>query len=382
MSFVKYTGLHNPNEVLTKIAEYVKSRGYEVADDLKDDLNIYDMGGNDGKRFVFKDRSKEYFICLRSCNGVNIFGTNDDSEMDVASKDEKAEYSGIGMIVSEGYSKVQRWYNQYNIPLTYRGKKALGAYIPIPQDKGYTYTLWCNNVTKPTDTLVFTVEKEGSYYKQVVHLVVANLDKYDEWDGGIIFSGSANQDMLKSSATVFDEDVSTPQKLDETNMADSCILPVLSSGIASNSFLRIDIDDAPSEKRGKVLWACSGTNNETGKPMSLPVRVKQLGNGDIPSYRFMQSKDRLDAGRNFNTLNALTIAMPTFVAVRVDPDAMNNYAPAGVVSGFHFVSTINMQTSGIYKIGYPSSATNHQVFPFGKRRGAYGFDGFSIKQET
>ena len=74
--------------------------------------------------------------------------------------------------------------------------------------------------------------------------------------------------------------------------------------------------------------------------------------------------------------------MPTFIAVRVDPDAMQNYAPAGIVSGFHFVSTINMQTSGLYKIGYPSSATNHQVFPFGKRRGAYGFDGFSIKQET
>lgn len=381
MSFVKYTGLNNPNEVLTKIAEYIKSRGYTVADDLKDDLNIYDMGGTDGKRFVFQDRNREYFICLRSCNGVQIFGTNDDSEMDIAAKVENEAFSGIGMIVSEGYSKTQRWYNQYNIPLAYRQKKALGAYMPVPQGKGYTYTLWCNNVTKPTDTLVFTVEKENSYYKQVVHLVVATLDKYDEWDGGIIFSGSANQDMLETCGKIFDESQDF-QKLDENNMSDSSILPVLSSGIASNSFLRIDIDDAPSEKRGKVLWACSGTDNITGKPMSLPVRIRQGGNGDIPSYRFMQSKTRLDAGRNFNTLNALTIAMPTFIAVRVDPDAMQNYAPAGIVSGFHFVSTINMQTSGLYKIGYPSSATNHQVFPFGKRRGAYGFDGFSIKQET
>ena len=36
MAFVKYSNLHNPNEVLEKIVEYVKSRGYTVIDDIKD----------------------------------------------------------------------------------------------------------------------------------------------------------------------------------------------------------------------------------------------------------------------------------------------------------------------------------------------------------
>ena len=40
LAFVKYSNLHNPNEVLEKIVEYVKSRGYTVIEDIKDDLNV------------------------------------------------------------------------------------------------------------------------------------------------------------------------------------------------------------------------------------------------------------------------------------------------------------------------------------------------------
>ena len=310
MAYVKYAGLKTPNDVISKMAEYIKSRGYMLAQDLTDDLNIYDMSSNDGKKFAFQDRNKEYFIVLRSCNGINIFGETDDSVMDTKEKDEDDAYQGVGMIVSEGYSKSQRWYNQYNIPKTYKGTKALGVFMPVA--KGNTYTLWCNNVNQPTDTVVFTLEKEGSYYKQVTHMVFGNVDKYDEWDGGIFFSGSANQDMLKSSQKVFDDN----------NTSDSAILPILSSGSKSATFLRMDIGEAPSEKRGRILWACSGTANETGKRLSLPIRENRGGNGEIPSYMFMQSKDRLDWGRNINTLNMITIAMPIFMAVNVDPDRL------------------------------------------------------------
>ena len=78
MAYVKYTGLNNPNEVLEKMAEYVTSRGYTIVEKVKDDLNIYDMSSIDGKKFVFMDRTDTYFIHLRTCNGINIFGNNDD----------------------------------------------------------------------------------------------------------------------------------------------------------------------------------------------------------------------------------------------------------------------------------------------------------------
>ena len=37
MSFIKYSGLETPNQVLEKMAEYIKSRGYEIIRDYSDD---------------------------------------------------------------------------------------------------------------------------------------------------------------------------------------------------------------------------------------------------------------------------------------------------------------------------------------------------------
>ena len=85
MPYVKYENLHNPNEVLEKMAEYVKTRGYTVINDIADDLNIYDMSTSDGKKFVFMDRTNTYYIYLRSANGTNIFGS-DDATMDTIAK--------------------------------------------------------------------------------------------------------------------------------------------------------------------------------------------------------------------------------------------------------------------------------------------------------
>ena len=39
-----------------------------------------------------------------------------------------------------------------------------------------------------------------------------------------------------------------------------------------------------------------------------------------------------------------------------------------------------MQTACTYEMSYPKSGDLVQVFPMGKRRGFYGFDGISIKQ--
>ena len=789
MSYVAYEGLSTPNEVLEKMSDYITRKGYTIVQDLTDDSNIYDRSSNDGKKIVFQDRTNEYFVSLRSANGTNIFGTNDDAQMDSLSADKDIHYYGIGMTVSEGYSKAQRWYNQYNAPLQYRGKDVQGVFMPVtqgtattvqarptkvdyptPVDKpvkedypeapkradyptrpteptdptvvrsdknaslgrkiapritnihgtdpfslqydkdkyggrgvpladllydsshqynkdivvlfdnnsmriitsgteatiengnvfknkgmyvngdgnykdiievfgveistlteqtfmdkwnsmseqwkeqfsvgsnfnfpfcfiegknkadinaslvtatvgsykegfnngivgiampksvfeklknfsktisdyntalkqyqsdlatynkqvaaidaqhqadlqkyqqecdkidtdynnkasdynkylqkvaayqayltaednyitylknknatGITYNLYCNEITKPTDTLIFSLVKQGQkvvekvaeppvrptppvkpvkaqypnkpnynqtsadwvQYKadckkidddyntamtqyntdmtkyqqdmttydtafdayisnlengvgitykddttsqlfQTTHLIFGNLDKYDTWTGGAYFSGSATRYMMKTAYKVYED----------KDESDSAILPVLSSGQYSNTFLRIDIDEAPSDKRGNIYWASSGADNITGKKLSLPIRVKgQSQNGKIPHYLYLQSQGRLDWGRDINTLNCITINMPIYFSVCVDPDAMNLYAPAGAANGIYFISTLNMQTSHIYEIQYPESNILCEIFPMGKRRGYYGFDGISIYQE-
>ena len=85
-------------------------------------------------------------------------------------------------------------------------------------------------------------------------------------------------------------------------------------------------------------------------------------------------------GRNVNTLNGITLDMPLYVCIRRDPDARQEYACAGVISGIWYVCLLNMQSSGVYERSYPRSNDLCQVFSMSRRRGIYGFDGISIKQ--
>ena len=230
----------------------------------------------------------------------------------------------------------------------------------------------------------------------MTYLIVGNLIKYDNWIGGIIFSGSANRYNMIPANYLYTHD----------KISDKVIYPVLGSGKQSNTYLRIDIDNAPESTRGHILWASSGEDNITGKRLSMPIRTgngvivnnsnlnkeaslwtisngdgnTEYGNGKVPHYYFMQSHERLDSGRNVNTLNCITINMPIFAAVLVDPDQLDNYAAAGEVLGVYFVSMYNIQTSSVYEINYPASNDTCQAFSVGKRRGVYGFDGISIKQ--
>ena len=278
------------------------------------------------------------------------------------------------------------------------------AYLQRLEDSKNKFTLFCNEVLDPADeyisTITFSLLKTNDTYYQVSHLIVGNLIKYDKWTGGIIFSGSANRYNMIPANYLY--------KHDKTS--DRVVFPVLSSGKETNTFLRINIDNAPENTRGNILWASSGQDNITGKPLSLPIRTGNgvvvnktvgstlskedgstwtvsvgngntpYGNGEVPHYYFMQSHQRLDSGRNVNTLNCITINMPIFAAVLVDPDELNNYAAAGEVLGVYFVSMYNIQTSSVYEINYPSSNDTCQAFSVGKRRGVYGFDGISIKQ--
>ena len=376
MAYKEYNNLSSPDEVLTTIANYVKEKGYEVVQDVVDDLNIYDRTTTDGKKFVFKDITKNYFICLRSANGTQIFGDSLDSKQDNATKSTDVGFYGIGMTVAEGYSNAKRWYAQYNAPVVLETTEVLGVWMPVPETidgKYVKYTLFCNEVTLPSNTLVFSLMKEDDTYKQCAHLAFCNLFKFEEWVGGALFSGSSNKYDMGSAYLCFNHTIE----------ADATILPLFCSNTThSNTFLRIDIDEATSSVRGNIFWASSGAMNETGKRLSLPIRTASYDatNGKIPNYYWLQSKDRLDSGKNVNTLNCITVNLPLFVAVLVDPDNLENYASVGTISGVYFVSMLNMQTGCTYEMSYPKSGDLVQAFPMGKRRGHYGFDGISINQ--
>ena len=421
LAYVVYDNLKNPNEVLAKMVEYIKAKGYSVVEDLKDDTNIYKRDVVDGKKFVFMDRTNTYFIYLRSANGTNIFGLNDDADMDAHDDDfiktqKHKNFYGIGATVGEGYSKKQRWYNQFQVPTKFRNKEVQAVWVPVipREDTEQTlegsntpeavnknkYKLYCNNILKPSDTLIFSIVAENIGgdvrvgHDRCVHLVFGNLYKYDSWEGGVFFSGSSVPSLMQEAGEIFRiqrDYVAHPLPIDKDGnpkkdyssfhtISDGSILPVLSSGTISNTFLRIDIDEAPNKGRGEIRWASSGSDNVTGKPMSLPVRVNGGGNGEIPNYISLQSAGKLDWGRNINTLNCLTLNMPIYMAVRVDPDVLNNYASAGQVAGVYFACNLNMQSTGVYEMSYPRSGDLCQIFSHSMRRGRYGYDAISIRQ--
>ena len=378
MSYQVYNNLSTPDEVLEVMSTYLASRGYVIIADCVDDLEIYGQASSDGKKLVVRSRNLEYFYIFRTANGQQIFATTDESALEVASPIQYPTINGIGVIVSEGYSPVARWYNQGGVPLTYRGKEVLGGFMPVANKNddgdptGYTFSLYCNNVTTSNaDTIVFSLVKEDDTFKQCTHIIVGQLSPYGTWTGGAFFSASATREMVANCWKCYEH------KMD----ADQYILPVLCSGNESNTFLRMDIDAAPTAARGYIYWASSGLANETGKRLSLPIRLSANGNGKIPNYYLMQSKDMFDWGRNVNTLNCLSINLPIYFAVQLDPNGLNVYSAAGQALGIYFVCTLNMQTAGTYKLNYPSNTDICQVFPMGKRRGTYGYDGISIKQE-
>ena len=356
-------------------------------------MNIYDRSSTDGKKLIVNDVTRDYTLCFRSANGTNIFGSSNDSVMDNVAVDKDPSYYGIGFTIGEGYSSVQRWYNQYDVPTKWgvgvNNKDVLGLWLPVPpsvpsadltnknnpgstDDTNLTYTLFCNYISLPSNTVVFTLMRENSYQMQVAHMAFGNVTKYEDWTGGIFMSASANRYMMRTAYKCFSD----------VYGYDSNILPLFgTSDRETNTLVRIDIDDAPNQNRGTILWASSGADNITGKRMCTPIRTSLDTNGKVPHYYYLQSKSRLDSGMDVNTLNCIAVNLPIMFAVMVDPDILDLYAPIGIVNGVFFISTLNVQTSHVYEMSYPESGNTCQVFPMNRRRGGrYGFDGISIQQ--
>lgn len=388
MAYVAYKGLKTPDEVISKIAEFIKTTDLTIVQDLVDDYDIYTASAVDGKKFAFKlshsesnNKTVENVVVLRSANGTNIFGMTDDSQQQLNQSQFKKDihYEGIGMTVGDAYSATVTWHNQQNTPHVVKSATVLGVFMPITtQVTDISYTLYCNYLKKEEKTLVFSVVRENTFQRQSAHLIVGNLTKYDVWHGGVYFTGSLN-----GSINDFDMTIEAYKLFEDTyELHEAYTLPVFCQGSKGGTYLQIDIDEAPSDFRGNIHWASSFIDKSigTGKQLAVPVRNSDSG-ANIPNYYYMQSKDRLDWGNNNNLLNCITVDLPIYFAVCVDPDVIQDYACCGYCYGLSYISLLNFQTGETYHIDKYNSESLEQVFPMDKRRGWYGFDGFGVDQE-
>ena len=388
MAYVAYKGLKTPDEVISKIAEFIKTTDLTIVQDLVDDYDIYTASAVDGKKFAFKlshsesnNKTVENVVVLRSANGTNIFGMTDDSQQQLNQSQFKKDihYEGIGMTVGDAYSATVTWHNQQNTPHVVKSTTALGVFMPITtQVTDISYTLYCNYLKKEEKTLVFSVVRENTFQRQSAHLIVGNLSKYDIWHGGVYFTGSLNGSINDFDMTI--EAYKLFKDIYELNEAYT--LPVFCQGSKGGTYLQIDIDEAPSDFRGNIHWASSFIDKSIGTGKQLAVPVRNADNGaNIPNYYYMQSKDRLDWGKNNNLLNCITVDLPIYFAVCVDPDVVQDYACCGYCYGLSYISLLNFQTGETYHIDKYNSESLEQVFTMDKRRGWYGFDGFGVDQE-
>jgi len=378
VAYVKYTGLTTANSILAKMSEYATSAGWTVLADCVDDLDVILRSINDGKRLTLRNPNGTLFAHLRTANGYQIFPKQANGISLLGATQLPTinhNLSGIGLTCSSGFSSINKWYDQDNVP-RYKNVNGDGDVIGVGAQtwEGEEHTLYCNVISTPTDMIIFTIQ-HGDLFQ---HLVFGNLNKFSTWSGGIVFSGSMNSYNMFANRPIVNPTV-----------PDSLMSPIFSTDYNSNSFLRIDMGDAPN--RGNIRWASSGSNVTTdavcytGKQLAFPIRtsrsmVADIWTPKIINWGFVQSQAHDDSGINCNTLNCITVDLPLFFAVIVDPDDLREFAPVGIISGFNLVSLYNMSEASTYEISYPTSGILRQVFPFTALAGEYGYDGISIEQ--
>jgi hypothetical protein len=321
--------------------------------------------GTDGKRLTIK--KGDVYACFRSANGKPIFQTQLNAI--------PANAFGIGLVCSTNYSATPitgYWFDQPNATKLRSTQEVIG--VGIPCNPGSNYRLYCNYINDPSDLLVFSLEIRPGYFQ---HLAVANTNKVGAWTGGTIYSGSRNS-VRMFSANV--EDLNTVES--ESNH-------LFGMSKYASTFLRIDIDAAPL-RMPSVLWASAGPDTSdaqacyTGKMLALGVMNNDCLTATwlpkVPHYGYLQSQNSKDSGRNTNTLNCISVNLPMALYVMRDPDSLRNFSQVGYVPGIYAISLFNITPTQLYEISYPQSGNLHQVFPHVHRKGAFGYDGFSIKQ--
>lgn len=376
MGNYKYTGLTNAAVIQEKIRDVLLAEGWTILVNHIMDEAVDGSGAFDGQKLCVKSPDGKIIATFRVANGKKIFNTQ---------LNESNAY-GLGLTCHDAFTQAPpKWYEQPNAPVVYDTDEVIGVGIPV-NPRG-NYNVYINVLSDPCHAVVVSVEDADAKLgepgttpqKLFQHLAVGQLNKVGDWDGGVIFSGSRNSYNMFTQSAAFE-----PDQIELESA------PLFCMATEANTFLRADIDGAPT-RNPPVFWAHSGSTAVsanhccTGKQMGLPVKKQEVKGAAweprIPDYTFLQSQAMLDSGRDVNTLNCISVNEPMTVHVLVDPDELRNFSPVGYIEGVYFISLKNVAASQIYEINYPASGQRHQVFPYTRRRGVYGYDGFSVKQD-
>ena len=373
MAYQKYTGLVGAAAIMEKMSEYAADHDWVILQNCIADLPIDGSATSDGVLLSMKSPDGVVFGSFRQANGKGIFPTQDITTTPASGTTlAKTNAYGIGLVASTAHTNKPTsglWFDQPNAPLSYATQEVVGAGVAI--DPNGTYTLYGNCISDPAHMLVFSIESPDGVFQ---HLALGYLQKIGGWDGGIIFSGSRNsQHMFSKTFGATDLDTDS--------------IPLFSMSTQGATYLQCSIDAAPL-RLPSVLWASTaspGSLCDTGKQLALPVKTLAVKNescdAKIPDYCKLQCQTPTDIGRNVSTLNCITVNMNIVCYVLRDPDALRNFSPVGYVPGIYFISMRNVAPAQVYEISYPKSGNLHQVFPYTRRRGTYGMDGFSVLQE-
>lgn len=403
----KQLGVSDPNDLVKKIVEFARESGWNVVEEPIADLDIINDQMSDGIRASISTPDNKSFFNIRSANGYQIFNRQrlgiDLSAWykDPKHLDQDGNYVpttppmnnnmyGVGITASSAHSTAaKKWFDHADAPKYATANNTgdvLGIGVQFIKDLPYAVFANCINDDN-SPVLIFSIchyltLSDGTKLEPVFQqLVFGNIKKIGSWNGGQFLSGTSNSYRMFSP---LQSDLDMNLGLIESNL-----LRIFGTEQDSSTFLRIDMDDAPS--RGYIIWASSGSTGTsdtvcyTGKQMSLPIR-SDASNGSsawapkTPHYYFLQSQNPADQGRNSNTLNCITVNLPLMLCVVRDPDKLRQFSPVGYIPGIYFISLYSIASAGTYEINYPTSGDLYQVFPMSKRGGIFGYDGISIKQ--
>lgn len=361
MAYVLYENLGGPDDVLSKIRDFLLSKDFTILNNCTADLDINGSGSSDGK--VLAVKKNDIYAVFRSANGKVIFDSQQNSQ----------QAYGIGLIGATNYTvnpPSGKWFDQPNATVN-NAQQVIGAGIPVKQNENYR--LWCNyavDAKNSTYMVMISLELQKGLFQ---HLAFGETQKVGAWTGGMLVSGS------KNSYTMFP----TGWSVDELFAGSNHLF-----GMSANpsTFLRIDVDAAPLRLK-PVLWAAAGPASgvcSTGKILATPLtNLDAFSAGwfpKVPHYAYLQSQSVGDYGRNVNTANCISVNLPIVLYIQRDPDSLMNFSQVGYVSTLYSISMRNVASTSCYEIAYPKSGNLHQVFPHVKRAGMFGYDGLSIMQ--
>lgn len=403
MAYELYEGLHDPDEIIDKIHEFAISKGWTAPQAPIDDLDIINHQTSDGKKCCLLSPNGKTFINLRSANGYQIFKRqrlgidfnqwftmpehlDQDGNYVPTMPTRSMDMYGVGITASSAYSaNSEFWFDQADVP-KYKTSDNTGAEIGVglTMIKDARCSLYLNAIEGDNPCIVASlfygfIDQDSGVFQ---HVCFGDLVKVGNWNGGTVLSGTANSYSMFLPFTWQSSDVQQLSLQIEMNM-----IPLFSTTTRASTFIRIDMDDAPS--RGYIIWASSGGTGGaddqcfTGKQLAMPLRVV----GDtgawipkVPHYGNLQSQTNADQGRNSNTLNCVTVDLSIMACVIRDPDSLRVFSPVGYIPGIYFISTFNVAMATTYEINYPNSGELHQAFPMSRRGGKFGYDGLGVEQ--